>query len=182
MEKITKGLKLAVNKVFPFMESPVAISRQGNFPLDKSSIWWDLGAAQEYARSNPIAYPGQPITVVDEGSSTVSFYLIGTDGELVKQGNDAAIEDLKRQLQAHKVEYDALKQAQEKLKKSHEDLSAKVEQYKGEFDRHTHTSDQITETGTKVFVSPEQKAKIDTIVYAGNSDIDSLFPELHKDK
>lgn len=178
MSELLEKAKLAINKTFPFMELPLSISRQGQFPLDKSSIWWSKAEAEAYASTNPIAYPGQPITVVDEDSNTVTFYLIGIDGTLVAQGSAASVEELKQQLAAHKVEYNALKTAHEELKAAHDQLKRDHDALRGEFDAHDHTADEITETATRVWVSPEQKAKIDTIVYATNADIDSLFPDL----
>lgn len=171
MADVMKKLASWINKTFPFMELPLSISRQGQFPLDKSSIWWSLEDAQTYAQSNPIAYAGQPLTVVNEDENTVTFYLIGTDGSLVPQGSEASVEELKEQLAAHKIEYNTLKQNHDQLKRDFDAL-------KSAYDSHTHTADQITETATRVWVSPDQKAKIDAIVYATNADIDELFPEL----
>lgn len=178
MAGVMKKLASWINKTFPFMELPLSISRQGQFPLDKSSIWWSLEEAQEYAQSNPIAYAGQPLTVVNEEENSVTFYLIGTDGTLVPQGSEASVEELKEQLAAHKIEYTALKQSHDELKAAHEQLKREHDALRSEFDSHDHTADEITETATRVWVSPEQKAKIDTIVYATNADIDELFPEL----
>ena len=178
MADVMKRLASWINKTFPFMELPLSISRQGQFPLDKSSIWWSLEDAQNYAQSNPIAYAGQPLTVVNEEENTVTFYLIGTDGTLVPQGSAASVEELKQQLATHKIEYNALKQSHDDLKAAHDQLKREHDTLRGEFDAHDHTADEITETATRVWVSPDQKAKIDTIVYATREDIDSLFPEL----
>lgn len=211
-EMMTAAAK-AVNKNFAFMEFPLSMSRQGDFPLDKSSLWWDLEAATNYAKSNPTAYPGQPLTVVNEAENSVAFYLVGTNGELVPQGAASSVEALKQELTAHKVEYNSLKTAYEatkgevtQLKSDHTALSGKhdaleskhntlqsahdaldkeekqlkkdFDALKDQYDSHTHTADEITETGTRVFVTPAQKGIIDTVVYATNSDIDDLFPEL----
>ena len=197
-ELMTAAAK-AINKNFAFMEFPLSMSRQGDFPLDKSSLWWDLEAAKAYAKSNPTAYPGQPITVVNEAENTVSLFLVGTKGDLVAQGAMASVEELKQELAAHKVEYTTLKADHDQLKKDHDALNGKhtaldtkvteldkhekqlktdFDALKQQYDAHTHTADKITETGTKVFVTPAQKAVIDTVVYATNDDIDSLFPEL----
>lgn len=178
MAGVMKKLASWINKTFPFMELPLSISRQGQFPLDKSSIWWSLEEAQEYAQSNPIAYAGQPLTVVNEEENSVTFYLIGTDGSLVPQGSEASVEELKQQLATHKIEYNALKQSHDELKLAHDQLKRDHDTLREEFDSHDHTADEISETSTRVWVSPDQKAKIDTIVYATNADIDELFPEL----
>lgn len=65
---------MAINNTtgsFPFMEFPMAFSRQDSFPLDKTSVYGSLEAAQTYAQSNPTAYVGQVIAVVEGGVSTI---------------------------------------------------------------------------------------------------------------
>ena len=280
---LLEGLIKKITKVFPFMEFPLSMSRQGDFPLDKSSLWWDLEEATNYAKNDPTAYPGQPITVVNEAENTVTLFVIGTDGSLVAQGGMASVDALKQELKAHKADYDKLKAAydqtkadvtklrqdhdalksahdaldgkhtaldtkvteldkhEKQLKKDHDALAAKHEQLqtdhtaldgkvttlsgkhdtlqgevtalsgkhdalekkhntlqgahdtlaadeaqlkkdhealKTAFESKVYTADEITETGTRVFVTPEQKAVIDTVVYATEADIDELFPEL----
>lgn len=178
MADIVKTLKLAINKVFPFMELPLSISRQGNFPLDKSSIWWDQAEAEKYAKNDPTAYVGQPITVVDEAHDTVKLYVIKVDGSLEQVGSLASVEALKEELKQHKVEYNALKQAHEALKTKVDELEGKHSALEKKFNEHKHNADVIEETSTRVFVSPEEKKKLQDIAYATNEDIDSLFPEL----
>lgn len=280
---LLEGLIKKITKVFPFMEFPLSMSRQGDFPLDKSSLWWDLEEATNYAKNDPTAYPGQPITVVDEAENTVTLFVIGTDGSLVAQGGMASVDALKQELTAHKADYnklktayeatkadvtklrqdhDALKNAHDALDGKHTALDAKVteldshekqlksdhdalaakhanlqedhtaldgkvttlsgkhdtlqgnvtalsgkhdalekkhnalqgahdtlatdeaqlkkdhEALKTAFESKVYTADEITETATRVFVTPEQKAVIDTVVYATEADIDELFPEL----
>lgn len=50
--------------------------RLGNFPLDGSTIFSTLPAAEEYVASNPTAYAGQVIAVVNEIERTVSIYIV----------------------------------------------------------------------------------------------------------
>ena len=280
---LLEGLIKKITKVFPFMEFPLSMSRQGDFPLDKSSLWWDLEEATNYAKNDPTAYPGQPITVVNETENTVTLFVIGTDGSLVAQGGMASVDALKQELKNHKADYDKLKAAydqtkadvtklrqdhdalksahdaldgkhtaldtkvteldahEKQLKSDHDALAAKHnklqedhtaldgkvttlseshdtlqgevtalsgkhdalekkhntlqgahdtlaadeaqlkkdhEALKTAFESKVYTADEITETGTRVFVTPEQKAVIDTVVYATEADIDELFPEL----
>ena len=280
---LLEGLIKKITKVFPFIEFPLSMSRQGDFPLDKSSLWWDLEEATNYAKNDPTAYPGQPITVVNEAENTVTLFVIGTNGSLVAQGGMASVDALKQELTAHKADYNKLKTAYEatkadvtklrqdhdalknahdaldgkhtaldakvteldshekqlksdhdtlaakhaKLQEDHTALDGKVTELSGKHDtlqgnvtalsgkhdalekKHTtlqgahdtlaadeaqlkkdhealktafeskvYTADEITETTTRVFVTPEQKAVIDTVVYATEADIDELFPEL----
>ena len=280
---LLEGLIKKITKVFPFMEFPLSMSRQGDFPLDKSSLWWDLEEATNYAKNDPTAYPGQPITVVNETENTVTLFVIGTDGSLVAQGGMASVDALKQELKSHKADYDKLKAAydqtkadvtklrqdhdalksahdaldgkhtaldtkvteldthEKQLKADHDALAAKHnklqedhtaldgkvttlseshdtlqgevtalsgkhdtlekkhntlqgahdtlaadeaqlkkdhEALKTAFESKVYTADEITETAGRVFVTPEQKAVIDTVVYATEADIDELFPEL----
>lgn len=167
-----------ITKLFGFVETPVSFSRQSDFPLDKSSIWWDQKQAENYAKTNPTAYPGQPITIVDEAKNTVKLCIIKTDGTLDTVGSMANVDELKKALEAHKVEYTALKSAHDALQNKVTALETKHNELEKEYKAHTHTADKITETATRVFVSPEEKKKLQAIEYATNADIDELFPEL----
>ena len=80
-----------INKNAPFMEFPLSISRQGAFPLDKASVYYSLADAQTYASTNPTAYPGQPIAVVDEINNKVNFYGVQIDGTLKSLGGVVAV-------------------------------------------------------------------------------------------
>lgn len=57
---------------FPFMEFPLSISRQDAFPLDRYSVFSSLSEAQTYAQTSPVAYVGQVLAVLDNGTAT--FY------------------------------------------------------------------------------------------------------------
>ena len=76
-----------VKKDYSYMEFPLSIQRQDAFPLDKNSVFYSLTEAQEYASSNPLAYPSQVIGVVDETHQTVSIYKINYDGSLTELGS-----------------------------------------------------------------------------------------------
>jgi hypothetical protein len=51
--------------------------RLGNFPLDASSIFPSVSEAITYAASNPTAYAGQLISVVNEDEHSVTVYQLG---------------------------------------------------------------------------------------------------------
>lgn len=78
--------------------------RRGNpNPLDNSSVWSSLEAAQNYAATDPVAYVGQILTVVETvvideeaGATTtrVTAYSIQDEaGTLKELGSDAAYDD-----------------------------------------------------------------------------------------
>ena len=76
--------------------------RRGNpNPLDNSSVWKSYEEAKAYAETNPVAYVGQPITVVttaEDGSTSVTMYTIqNAAGDLeevgkVTLGDDKVVE------------------------------------------------------------------------------------------
>lgn len=68
-----------------FMEFPLAMKRQGAFPLDENSVFYSMTDAQQYAQENPTAYVGQVIAVVVDGSSTV-YQIKNTAGDLEALG------------------------------------------------------------------------------------------------
>ena len=73
---------MAVNNTtgsFASMEFPMAFSRQDSFPLDKSSV--SLSDAQTYAQTSPLAYVGQVIAVVVDGTATI-YQIKNTAGDL----------------------------------------------------------------------------------------------------
>ena len=94
-----------LNTKFPtnLTEYPNSFKRQGSFPLEAYSVFYDilneetgavtttaLQSAQNYASSNPIAYVGQILAVVNdnEGVKSVTAYVIdNADGDLKEVGS-----------------------------------------------------------------------------------------------
>ena len=75
---------MAVNgsdKSFAKMEFPLGMKRQDAFPLDKSSVYGSLSDAQTYAQTSPLAYVGQVIAVVVDGTATI-YQIKNTAGDL----------------------------------------------------------------------------------------------------
>lgn len=68
-----------------FMEFPLAMKRQGAFPLDENSVFYSMSEAQTYATSNPTAYVGQVISVVADGVSTI-YQIKNAAGDLEALG------------------------------------------------------------------------------------------------
>lgn len=81
-----------INKTFPFMEFPLSISRQGDFPIDRKSLWWDKSAADSFAATDPTAYIGMPVSVYDEAAGTVILYIINKDRELQQVGKPVKVD------------------------------------------------------------------------------------------
>lgn len=71
-----------------------SFSRLNGQPLDDSSIYYSLEAAQTYAASAS-AYVGQPIAVINKDTKTAKLYLIeNEDGSLQEIGSKVGFEDL----------------------------------------------------------------------------------------
>lgn len=62
---------------------PLNFRRGAPNPLDNSSVWKSLTEAQTYAQTDPTAYVGQILSVVDNTAETVDVYkIINTEGDL----------------------------------------------------------------------------------------------------
>ena len=84
-----------INKDITYMALPLAIRRGTPFPIDEYAVWYDQTELETYAKSNPVAYVGQIVTLVNEESSTVEAYMIqNTAGNLLKLASTTASGDL----------------------------------------------------------------------------------------
>lgn len=80
-----------INKSNAFMEFPLQIARQYNGPIERYSVFYDLDSATTYASTNPLAYVGQIIAVVDENANeSVAYIISNTDGDLVEIGSGSS--------------------------------------------------------------------------------------------
>lgn len=68
--------------------------RRGNpNPLDNSSVWASLEAAQNYAANDPVAYVGQILTVVDNANSVATVYSIQDEAGTLKKVGTSPVGD-----------------------------------------------------------------------------------------
>lgn len=81
-----------IQKTYNSMGLPMNINRSNPIPVDNTELWYSLDEAKSYAKSDPRAYVGQSIKVIDETSGEIKWYLIGTDGELVDKLEQLALE------------------------------------------------------------------------------------------
>lgn len=78
----------AINKSLVTTAFPLQYVRQFAGALDKDSVFYSLGDATTYATSNPRAYVGQIISVVNETENSTQLYVIAnTAGELQEIGS-----------------------------------------------------------------------------------------------
>ena len=68
--------------------------RRGNpNPLDNSSVWASLAAAQSYAANDPVAYVGQILTVVDHVNGIATVYSIQDEAGTLKKVGSSLVGD-----------------------------------------------------------------------------------------
>lgn len=82
---------MAVNntlKTYSNMEFPLAMKRQDAFALDFSSVQNSLDAAKAYAATDPTAYVGQVLSVIEAGAAA-TYVIKDTDGNLAPLGAEA---------------------------------------------------------------------------------------------
>jgi len=74
---------------------PFNYTRGNPLPLDSWSLFMSFNEAQSYARTNPVAYPGQVLTVLDNGDPTVYVIRAGT---VTGEGDQATENTSQREL------------------------------------------------------------------------------------
>lgn len=84
-----------INKEVSTMAMPSGMNRMGQFPLDMSSVYYDLESLQAYATSGAVAYVGQILSLVDETNNNVTLYAIkNTAGDLVEIAADIVMPEI----------------------------------------------------------------------------------------
>ena len=82
---------MAVNpnlESFTKMAMPLTMNRQMPQPIDATSIFTSLSAAQTYAQTSGVAYVGQILSVVESGSA-LAYIITNTAGDLEEIGTGA---------------------------------------------------------------------------------------------
>ena len=84
-----------INKEVSTMAMPSGMNRMGQFPLDMSSVYYDLKSLQDYATSGSVAYVGQILSLVNETDNTVTLYAIKNKaGDLATIAADIVIPEV----------------------------------------------------------------------------------------
>lgn len=82
-----------VKKDSNFMGLPVNIARGNPIPLDKSEIWYSYDEMISYAQSDPTAYVGQILGLVNENDKTATAYIIlNVSGEVQEVGKATQVD------------------------------------------------------------------------------------------
>lgn len=82
-----------IQKDFNVMGLPMAISRNNPIPLDKTGVWYDLELLKNYAATDPTAYVGQILGLVDEATNNATAYIITSTAGAIKEVGAATIVD-----------------------------------------------------------------------------------------
>lgn len=82
-----------IKKDSNFMGLPVNIARGNPIPLDKSEIWYSYDEMISYAQSDPTAYVGQILGLVNENDKTATAYIIlNISGEVQEVGKATQVD------------------------------------------------------------------------------------------
>lgn len=85
-----------IKKDGSFMGLPMNVARGNPIPLDKSEIWYSYTEMETYAKTDPVAYVGQILGLVDEVNDVATAYIIlNTAGDLQEIGASIEIPSLK---------------------------------------------------------------------------------------
>ena len=78
-----------------FMGLPMNIARGNPIPLDNSEIWYSKDEMLNYAATNPVAYVGQILGLVDEVDNTAKAYIIlNADGDVQEVGKATVVDNV----------------------------------------------------------------------------------------
>lgn len=84
-----------IKKDFNASSLPVAFSRGISAPIDKSLVWYSLEELKAYATSDPTAYVGQIVSLVDETANTSTAYIIADAAGNLQEVGSATLGDEK---------------------------------------------------------------------------------------
>ena len=84
-------------QTFQKVEVPFNYKRGNPGPLDKSSTWTELSAAEAYASGDPTAYVGQ-LLVVAEGGAVNAYVIENEAGTLKRLATGGDVDELAEKL------------------------------------------------------------------------------------
>lgn len=125
--------ELLTKKPSNLTEYPNSFKRQGAFPLEMDEICYSMEEAIEYANSDPKAYVGQKIVVVNNGVS--KLYIIQADNSLTEYATQA----------------DLNKVIRDKAEREHEHLIADINGLDEIVEQISNSNDSVVQKGNKTF-------------------------------
>ena len=158
-----------INKEIAYMALPLSIRRGNPFPLDEYSVWYNKTQMETYAQSNPVAYVGQVMVLVNEAETSVETYVIqDTSGTLMKLAATTSSGDLAADVSALQGKVSALEDSigtkEEESSIVATNLWAAIEEIKAAYE----TADSAINTNltTNYYNRTETDAKIDEKIAA----------------
>ena len=83
-----------IDKNILSMAMPKAMKRGNPIPLDASAVWYSLSELQNYAATNPVAYVGQILSLVDaDNNNAVTAYIITDTAGSIQEVGSATLGD-----------------------------------------------------------------------------------------
>jgi predicted nucleic acid-binding Zn-ribbon protein len=78
-----------IDKNILSMAMPKAMKRGNPIPLDASAVWYSLSELKNYAATNPVAYVGQILSLVDadNDNAVTAYIIVDTAGNIQEVGS-----------------------------------------------------------------------------------------------
>lgn len=159
-----------INKEIAYMALPLSIRRGNPFPIDEYSVWYDMEELTNYAKTSPVAYVGQVVTLVKESENTVEAYMIqNAAGTLMKLASTTASGDLTEDVQELQGKVSALESSvgtkEEESSITASNLWAAIEEVKAAYESaDTAINNKFNDYYTKTEADSKIDSKIATAI------------------
>lgn len=159
-----------INKEIAYMALPLSIRRGNPFPIDEYSVWYDMEELTNYAKTSPVAYVGQVVTLVNESENTVEAYMIqNASGNLMKLASTTASGDLTEDVQKLQGQVSALESSvgtkEEESSITASNLWAAIEEVKAAYENaDTVINNKFNDYYTKTEADSKIDSKIATAI------------------
>lgn len=159
-----------INKEIAYIALPLSIRRGNPFPIDEYSVWYDMEELTNYAKTSPVAYVGQVVTLVKESENTVEAYMIqNAAGTLMKLASTTASGDLTKDVQELQGKVSALEESvgtkEEESSITASNLWAAIEEVKTAYENaDTAINNKFNDYYTKTEADSKIDSKIATAI------------------
>lgn len=181
-----------INKEIAYMALPLSIRRGNPFPIDEYSVWYDMEELTNYAKTSPVAYVGQVVTLVKESENTVEAYMIqNAAGTLMKLASTTASGDLTEDVQELQGKVSALEESvgtkEEESSITASNLWAAIEEVKTAYENaDTAINNKFNDYYTKTEADSKIDSKIATAISStykpAGSTLFSFLPSVGADQ
>lgn len=177
-----------INKEIAYMALPLSIRRGNPFPIDEYSVWYDMEELTNYAKTSPVAYVGQVVTLVKESENTVEAYMIqNAAGTLMKLASTTASGDLTEDVQELQGKVSALESSvgtkEEESSITASNLWAAIEEVKAAYESaDTAINNKFNDYYTKIEADSKIATAISSTYKPAGSTMFSLLPSVGADQ